>query len=205
MKSIYIFWGKKLSEWGYCMTLTVFHGTKTSVVKKIEQNGFIVKHNKEHWLGNGVYFFVDKELAKWWSSNPTRKFGLQNKESASILEYELCIDEKVKVLDLRTLNGYKKFAKMFKDLHIIFAEMIEDYDKMMPIQAVICSVFDTFFAQGIEVIIGSYYIPKQPYLDNVDTTLFKHTGLAYFEVQICVKEELQKKILNFKRSEISNG
>ncbi|MBR3809179.1 MAG: hypothetical protein IKK46_02615, partial [Clostridia bacterium] len=52
------------------------HGTDASVVNDILKNGFIYKPNDEHWLGDGIYFFLDENLAEWWTTNPTKKSGM---------------------------------------------------------------------------------------------------------------------------------
>ena len=47
-----------------------YHGTSHEKFLKIKSNGFIVKPRSDHWLGNGIYFFLDDvDKAKWWSRN----------------------------------------------------------------------------------------------------------------------------------------
>lgn len=53
-----------------------FHATDKALADSIIANGFSFSRSEEHWLGNGVYFFADPDLAVWWSGNPTNKFGV---------------------------------------------------------------------------------------------------------------------------------
>ena len=65
--------------------IKVYHGTDKSVVDDIMRSGFRCKPNKEHWLGEGIYFFIDKSLAEWWTSNPSKKHGV-NVTNPAIIE-----------------------------------------------------------------------------------------------------------------------
>lgn len=47
-----------------------YHGTKAKNVNPILKNGFIIAPKKDgdnHWLGHGIYFYSDYELADWWA------------------------------------------------------------------------------------------------------------------------------------------
>ena len=57
------------------LKLKLYHGTDFDIAQKICAEGFMCKTNLEHWLGNGIYFYLDKPLAKWWTTNPSKKFG----------------------------------------------------------------------------------------------------------------------------------
>ena len=48
------------------------------------RGGFRCKPNKEHWLGEGIYFYTDKSLAEWWTTNPTKNHGIEITVSAII-------------------------------------------------------------------------------------------------------------------------
>lgn len=176
--------------------MLAYHGTKSDVCDKIIKNGFIIKPNIEHWLGNGIYFFIDSQLAKWWTSNPTTKFGTVSNSKGAILTYDIHIDDKVSVLDLRNLEDYMNFTNTFVALHSTFKKTLKNYIKVS-FQSVLCSVFDYFFNTGYDIIIGAYFLPKQPYLETVDKALFENFGLSYFEVQVCVKNTKQFDLLKF--------
>ena len=91
--------------------MTVYHGTDQSVAQDILRQGFRCKENKEHWLGEGIYFYIDKSLAEWWTTNPTTKHGMAINNPA-IIECTIEVDED-KVLDLRTLKGYEKYVDLY--------------------------------------------------------------------------------------------
>ena len=47
-----------------------YHGTTSSAQESIENHGLdpnLVEKRDDHWLGQGVYFYDDFDLAKWWA------------------------------------------------------------------------------------------------------------------------------------------
>ena len=84
----------------------LYHGTDLENAKKICKNGFRWKQNDEHWLGNGVYFYLDRDLAEWWTTNPSKIFGTEIKVPC-ILSAEVSIKDE-RVLDLRNLQDYRE-------------------------------------------------------------------------------------------------
>ena len=57
------------------VNINAYHATDQKCLDWILKKGFIYKPNKDHWLGNGVYFFIEYELARWWSSTKHKKYG----------------------------------------------------------------------------------------------------------------------------------
>jgi hypothetical protein len=43
-----------------------YHGTSEENVSDILENQFIAVRRDEHWLGQGIYFYDDSQLAEWW-------------------------------------------------------------------------------------------------------------------------------------------
>jgi len=43
-----------------------FHGTGVKNITSIFREGFITKHREDHWLGQGIYFYDNFDLAFWW-------------------------------------------------------------------------------------------------------------------------------------------
>lgn len=92
-----------------------FHGTTTSTFSLIEkENKFNYNKRDDHWLGNGVYFFLnDFEKANWWAENAVKVAArkIQKQVSTKIepctLYIEATTDSK-KILDLNTENDQKK-------------------------------------------------------------------------------------------------
>lgn len=65
-----------------------FHGTSAPSAEIIVRKGFVPKHNPNHWLGRGVYFFErDAERAKLWCS-----LERQGAVLAADISLEACFD-----------------------------------------------------------------------------------------------------------------
>ena len=91
--------------------LTAYHGTDKSVANDIVTSGFRCKPNKEHWLGEGIYLYIDKSLAEWWTTKPTKKHGIDITEPV-IIECAVEANED-NVLNLCTLDGYTKYVNLY--------------------------------------------------------------------------------------------
>ncbi|MGQ2375825.1 hypothetical protein [Companilactobacillus zhachilii] len=68
---------------------------------------FKFQHRINHWLGDGIYFFVnDFEAASWWA---------KNRFSDGVVIYGKLQIEKDNLLDLDTLEGAKKLELVIDD------------------------------------------------------------------------------------------
>lgn len=59
-----------------CTVITGYHGTSSNYAESIEKHGLDPDktHTRpDHWLGQGVYFFEDSDLAKWWACDISGK------------------------------------------------------------------------------------------------------------------------------------
>lgn len=168
----------------------VYHGTDYENALKIISNKFIYKRNKEHWLGNGIYFYYDISLAEWWTTNPTNKFGSIIKKPA-IIKCTLVAREN-RILDLRNLDDYLWFAEKYKYEFIsqVFHGKIKckrEEDGKFNINRLRCTFCDYLKHQyKIYAIIGTFDKPDQPYLPTEYGEGFKEFFLNYIETQICV-------------------
>ncbi|WP_125589926.1 hypothetical protein [Companilactobacillus jidongensis] len=86
------------------MKIKIYHGTTASKSKSIIGDGnFVFEERPDHWLGQGIYFFVnDYDAAVWWANQRYKN------EKKAVIEYELEIDEG-DLLDLDTLTGMRSF------------------------------------------------------------------------------------------------
>lgn len=80
-----------------------YHGTTTSAMLSIINNGFNLSHSNEDWLGHGVYFFTDGiadpfKNAIEWSKNKHK----HNDICIIKVKIKACDFE---ILDLRTTSG----------------------------------------------------------------------------------------------------
>jgi len=173
---------------GTYIFLEAFHGTDISNVDSIIKGGFICKPNKQHWLGNGVYFYLDYSLAKWWTTNPTNKFGV-NVRNGAVIKCKISIKEKY-VLDLRTLKDYTKCVDIYRNefLPFLFRGKIDSKDKTtIDTKTLRCTYCDYLNIQyKYKLIIGTFYLPTQPYMPKEYGTFFETFNISYIESQICL-------------------
>lgn len=163
--------------------LKLFHGTDYEKALMIKDEGFSIKISDEHWLGNGIYFFADYSLAKWWTTKPTQKFGGQIKERAII---ECSLKEDISILDLRNLDQYKKFCDEFQNRFIIWL-MENSKNKFLTSSVVRCTYCDTLHnLYRYDAIIGNFHLPEQPYQPQIKNSLFTQFAIQYTELQVCV-------------------
>lgn len=175
----------------------LFHGTDVECAKKIQKEGFSIKPSKEHWLGNGIYFYLDYFLAKWWTTNPTNKFGSVVKEP-SILRCSITKPD-VRMLNLLNLDDYNLFCKEFET--DFWPKYLNAHPKNIPdykqIRCAYCDVLKAIY--DLDIIIGNFNIPKQPYMPTIENKTLQALNLGYTEIQVCV---FDKDIINIDGIEI---
>lgn len=100
----------------YQITLNCFHGTiKHYADQVIQEKKFTIKRRDDHWLGNGVYFFInDREKAKWWSKEASKRANFNEELKAiagdtteKVIYLETTLNNR-ELLDLDTENGQKR-------------------------------------------------------------------------------------------------
>ena len=92
----------------------IYHGTTKENCNKIKASkGFKCKHRPDHWLGDGIYFFVnDYNAANWWAGCACKR---NNSNRKSVLKFNL----KMKMLNLLDLDSNEdgfKFNQFISDL-----------------------------------------------------------------------------------------
>ena len=168
-----------------------FHGTDYEVANTILKEGFKVGANKHHWLGNGVYFFKEYDIASWWTSANAKEFGTDIKVPAII--NVVLTAERDRILDLREIDDLKKFLawKYEYDIGIPDNSTIE-------MEVYRCNLFDGILREhDIDIIIGSFNPKSKTYIKDIpelQSTLEK-LKLIFSEVQYCVNESRQKDII----------
>jgi hypothetical protein len=183
------------------VNLVVYHGTDYNIAKIIEKTNFKYKRSKKHWLGNGIYFYKDITLANWWTTKPSNSFGTDISKAA-ILKCVLMIRED-RVLDLRKLDDYLWFSEQYTKefLPMIYSGEIKiqkdkDTGKFNS-KRLRCAFCDFIRHQyKIDAIIGTFNLPKQPYLPKEYGDGFKDFALEYIETQICI---FNKKVIKEKK------
>lgn len=182
------------------MILTGYHGTDLHCAKQIMSSTFKFKYNDKHWLGNGVYFYLDFSLARWWTTNPSQKFGVRVTAPA-IVEVDFNFDEgKDEILDLRKLSDYDTFTKIYFDEFIPLIESgVFDFS-LLSTNRIRCSFCDYLKRQyDLKAIIGNFSLPNQPYISDRYRELQSKMKLSYIETQLCVFDLnviVSKKLVN---------
>lgn len=169
-----------------------FHGTDKTYADSIIQEGFIFKPNDMHWLGNGVYFYLDYSLSKWWTTNPSSNFGSKIKNPA-ILKCSITVDNDY-ILDLRRLEDYTDFVNVYNKDFIpktydgtINLSSINNPKIMKRIRCSFCDYLHLRY--DYKVLIGNFYLPGQPYLSKEHRTYAKVFDISYIETQVCVFDQ----------------
>jgi len=172
--------------------LYLYHGTDALLANCIVKEGFRIKPNKSHWLGNGIYFYLDYSLAKWWTRKPSKNFGSKI-ENPAILKCS--IDEtKVNILNLLELDKYNQFCEEFEEeFWPIYSRRIT---KQIPyytqVRCAYCDILKSM--NNLDVIIGNFYVPNQPYRRQTKNELWNTFHLEYTETQVCVFDDNNIKI-----------
>lgn len=175
------------------MLLELYHGTKLSSAENIINEGFHCKPQIDHWLGNGAYFYFAKELAEWWTTNPSRKFGVKT-DIPAIVNVKIEIPDE-NILDLRSLGWYQKCLEWYDQFFGAAMLNLEEYEEHN-IKRFRCSFFDWILFhsnKNISCIIGNFGHEDQYYLTGFDANAIlgmRKFHLPFIETQVCIKEEL---------------
>lgn len=152
---------------GYIKTFHCFHGTTTEYFKCIkESNRFQFQQRNNHWLGNGVYFFLDDQRkAEWWAKMAVRKSEKQNekKEFAPCVLYLEAKSDIDKVIDLNTETGQQlvdDFAKYLKQQKIqINIPNVDNLSKSKKEHISRCFLMDLLAISG-DYVASCYQFPN---------------------------------------------
>jgi hypothetical protein len=175
------------------MTFVLYHGTDYNAAISIQSGEFRPKPNPYHWLGNGIYFYIDRALAEWWTTNPTEKFGC-NVEHPALVMAKVEVEED-EILDLRRFEIYVRLAEEFERF---FTQIYIPYHRETISEMQIkCLFFDWYFLAHpkIKIIIGDFYSFEQPYFSKNECDFYEHTKLSFGETQVCLKKECQDIII----------
>lgn len=166
------------------MEIIAYHGTDFEIAEQIKKNGFIAKESPEHWLGNGIYFFLDESLAKWWTKID-KPFGSKIIKPA-IIKCKLTFEDN-KLFNLLQLNTYNEFIDMFSDFYKMYCKnkptILPNWKKLR------CTFCDyVHIIKNLDGILGNF-IKKEASYKNSSNQNFKKLLLEYTEIQICVFNE----------------
>ena len=162
-----------------------YHGTDLECAQKIVNTEFSFNYSETHWLGNGSYFFIDESLAKWWTHNPSKRFGVKVNTGA-ILKCTILLKEG-HYLDLRNLQHFEFMVKVYYEEFL--PKLKEGVFKLTKvniprIRCAFCDFLNTRYDIG--VIIANFSEPEQSYLPIEYATSNSLVSLFYIETQMCV-------------------
>lgn len=146
------------------MKIKIYHGTTASKAKSIIGDGnFVFQQRPDHWLGQGVYFFVnDYDAAVWWAGQ-----GQDKDVKRAVLEYELEVDEN-DLLDLDTLTGMRKFNEFLEEAERLIT--VSDVSTVLPDSKVVSrakSLQIYYEFNDIKYCISTFEIPDRVEFRNV--------------------------------------
>lgn len=187
-----------------------YHSTSEDAAMKILSDNFkmpsISSNDSEertkkffkYWLGTGVYFFEDVEVAKWWSSKPSDTFGEEG--THKILKCEITGNN---VIDLRKVTEWRNLIKRF-DLFMseVGKNFIVNLPEEMPTDSkdsneykqymdtkhkLRCFFFNWYHeAYKVDIIIAAFNQEEFEYIEKGQYNIDKFLDLYYTEVQYCV-------------------
>lgn len=189
-----------------------YHGTKNTHANKIMLEGFKIPAPKEgdnHWLGHGIYFFDNYDLAEWWANAKVNRQNKKynNNDSTSIIKATILSNN---TLDLDNPFHLQKFKKYQLELQ---AQLLEtgiqlDFTKGKGFveERTRCFWSDLIKEQyNIDVLIYTFtkrnpsYIENKYRIINNSKNPLNNIGLSYHEKQICVTKNssiIDKAIVN---------
>lgn len=145
-----------------------------------------------YWLGSGIYFFEDIEVAKWWKTKPSSTFGENGSyEDKAIIK--AMISTSSRTWDLRKVTTWRKVIKAFDEYmtqigkYIVNTSNSSNELKKDLYKKLRCSFF-TWFSQSynVDVIIVAFNQIEFNYLDKGFYDIGEYMDIFYTEVQYCV-------------------
>lgn len=186
------------------INITGYHGTLYSNKDSILNNGFVISNKRDdHWLGHGVYFYKDIDLAIWWSNNVVKSAYRKNKGlfNGGIVFKVIMEPQDHKVLDLDDRSTLTLFNEYCIHIHEEYKKInkeivVEAKDEFTLKNKLRCIYLDIYKDEhDIDLVMYTFARQSPSYSWNFK----KHgkpmdLGLDYKEPQICVYN--QKSIKN---------
>lgn len=157
-----------------------YHGTGESNSKQIQSSKeFKFKYRSNHWLGQGVYFFInDYDKAEWWA-----KHNRPNKETSPVV---LKCEVELKNSELLDLNTERDLIKL-DDFAIDFFESLKREKitiKFKDIHEKNCKVIDMFLEKnkGYKAVHRTFDSTKKSLKEN-------GAGFNLLSDQLCIVDQ----------------
>jgi hypothetical protein len=168
-----------------------YHGTEEQYVNDILKNGFTSNVRKDHWLGQGIYFYTELYLAQWWIETKIKNRNSYSK--ASVIEVDIVADES-KILNLDSILGMNLFFKELTKFFTTTTISLKFTNK--PIKNLCFAVDSVKRRLEISVVIKSFLKDNPSYGEQNIGSFEKDfkfnlpLNFAYLETQICVSDNI---------------
>lgn len=168
-----------------------YHITDTALCEDIICNGFTYDYNPKHYLGQGIYFYNDFEIAKLNMQNGKISYGSTN--SKTILHCIISAPQK-QVLNLDNPFHNTKFRKFWnrivKDIEDNKIQLIFKSEKDFSRNEYLyykCYALDLYKKENdYNVVIKTFSIDSPTYGESIYN--LKFSGIPYLERYICVSQ-----------------
>ena len=181
-----------------CTVITGYHGTSSNYTESIEKHGLDPDktHTRpDHWLGQGVYFFEDSDLAKWWACDISGK--KYNQGSYPVIYQAQIQAPREEVLDLDNYKEYDLFLNRILEMQ---NEIECDAKNRMPVFSPEQqrAVYFDYYKKMYHISVIMYTFSKDSAKYGTFRTgedlaqqkkLEKALNIAYHEKQICVSQK----------------
>ena len=182
------------------MEVVGFHGTESSAKISVAKYGLDPQrtmHRKDHWLGQGVYFFIDEGKAMWWASS------VADKKNTYPIIYRVIIsgDESV-VLNLDDPFQFAEFLD--NSINMVMRKPVEDAENTANVDIILdskifrCVLFDCYKDMyHKDIIIGTFekdcvryagIIQEEERL-KIQKDIVRKLQISFRETQICVSNK----------------
>ncbi|AMB94530.1 hypothetical protein ACWOE5_03120 [Aerococcus sanguinicola] len=157
----------------------LYHGTTARGATEILKNKeFTFRKRNDHWLGNGIYFFInDLEKAKWWGVQACRRDRLKKLAILQIQNF------KINRNDLLDLDTEEDRQKLFNFLQELKSQGISLNTDQMVNEIEMRAYLIEMYVKYTSKIASkqTYYKPSPKHLWNLE-----EFGIFNLQVQFCI-------------------
>ncbi|MEO0042445.1 MAG: hypothetical protein RL329_1893 [Bacteroidota bacterium] len=165
-----------------------YHGTAYKNVAEILDKGFTANFRRDHWLGQGFYFYTDFDLAKWWIETKIK----HNNERSAVIEAKIEVALEF-FLDLDTRKGVDTFFDWAQEIYnhdLDFSFKMDAKNRTQNLCLALDLVKHKF---GIKVVRRTFLKDNPSYgkqnIEKFENDFFPlPKDFAYIETQICVSD-----------------
>ncbi len=163
--------------------MLAYHGTNKQCADQITQNGFQCKENDEHWLGNGIYFYLDWNLAEWWAKTPKKDYGTSPRDPV-VIQADIDAHDG-NTIDTHNLDDFNWLGKQFEEFKKIYFGTGTVMSKKYKEPQVRCAFFDWLHSEFecADVVIVGFQKNNATY---ISASVPYEFHMPYIEYQVCV-------------------